>query len=225
MQEKLDEHLQKHQAPQESKLWFDVAIYSLFLFVVISLYYFASRGNYDTRIANRVIADISMLLIGLSMMLSSVCYFWNFADKYIIYRKHLGIAGFAYAMAHSLLSLFFMPKVFPFPEYYLSERNIFPFICALISLIIFTVMTIISNKFAIHELGGSLWRKLLRVGYIAYALAIIHFGLKGAPYWWSWLIGKSENIVPSFSMYIFLFGCIVIYLRIKLFIATRHKKI
>ena len=218
-EQKLKAALKKTPVKKESTLWFAISIYSIFIFIIVALYYFVQQGTFTFRIANRAIADVGMLLIGLSMALSALCYFWDFADSFIIYRKHLGLAGFAFALGHSVLSLFFMPQLFPFPQYYLEQKNMLSFSTALVSLIIYTIMALISNRFAIQELGGKLWRNLLRIGYIAYFLTIIHFGVRGFPYWLRWLNGQSDNVFPSFGLITFVFGISVLFLRIALLIA------
>ena len=53
---------------------------------------------------NKSAADTAVVLMGLSMLLSSICYFWNSFDWAIIYRKYLGLIGFAFAIAHLLLT-------------------------------------------------------------------------------------------------------------------------
>lgn len=221
---KLETALQRSPSSSENKLWVDVALYSVIILVVVCLYYFVQQGNFTYRITNRAIADVGMLLIGLSMALSGLCYFWNFADRFIIYRKHLGVAGFAYALAHSVLSLFFMPEYFPFPDYYLEQNNLLSFLSALTALLIYAGMTLISNRYAIKELGGKIWRNLLRIGYIAYFLTIIHFGLRGYPFWLRWFIGQSDTVFPSFGLIVFTFGTAVLLIRIALWFALIQKK-
>lgn len=222
--QKLEKARQKRPNTSENRLIIDISIYSVIIFIIVALYYFVQQGTFTYRIANRAIADVGMLLIGLSMALSAICYFWDFADAFIMYRKQLGLAGFAFALAHSILSLFFMPKFFPFPSYYLAESNLLPFISALIALVIYTAMALISNRFAMQKLGGKLWKGILRVGYIAYFFTILHFGLKGYPYWLNWFSGKSDNIFPSFGLIVFLFGIVVLVLRIMLWFSAQNKK-
>ena len=223
-QEKLEVALAQKPAKTPPSLWKDTIIYSIFIFIVVSLYYFVQRGQYNFIIANRVSGDVGILLIGLSFALSGICYYWNFADHFIMYRKQLGVVGFSYAVIHSLISLFFLPEAKPILLYYLQSENLLEFTSAVVAIGIYTGMVIVSTKYVVHQIGGTMWRKLLRVGYIAFALSIFHFGIQSYPYWLNWLIGNSTTLFPSFGLIIFVFGIAVIVLRIFLWISLSHKK-
>ncbi|QQS44268.1 ferric reductase-like transmembrane domain-containing protein [Candidatus Roizmanbacteria bacterium] len=209
--------------PSDKRLYAETFIYSLIVLAVITAYYFVTRPEYDMRTFNRGIADLSFLLMGISLILSSVCYFWNFADHFIIYRKHLGLIGFGYMILHIVISLFYSAYQ-PFLLYYLKDSQIVSFSAALTATGIFTLMAVISNRFSIQKIGPHRWRLIMRVGYIAYVMALIHFALRGWPYWMLWLSGKSTSLFPSFGLLVFVFGCIVVLMRIVLFAATINKK-
>lgn len=222
-QQKLSKELEKKPNIYPHSLWKDIIIYSVLITIIISLYYFVQRGSFSLYTANRVLADVSLLLIGLSFALSGICYYWNFADHFIIYRKQLGVVGFGYAVIHSLISIF-LPHAQPFLLYYLQSDNLIGFISALIALIIYIGMIIVSTKYIIQQIGGQMWRKLLRVGYIAYFFSILHFGIQIYPSWLLWLTGKGTTLLPPFSLFVFLSGMAVILLRIFLWISLAHKK-
>jgi len=223
IQSKLENHLKYASLPREIRLWGETIAYSIIIFMVVAGYYFVTNGSFGERILNRVIADVALLLIGISLILSSVCYFWDFADKYIIYRKHLGLVGVGYLLFHILFSFLFS-SYSPFPGYFLADKRIVSFISAVIATIIFFIMAAISNQFAIHEIGPARWRKLMRFNHFAFALTLFHFGAKGMPYWLQWMNGKSSSIFPSFGLIVFLFGLVVLLLRIALWFAPMRKK-
>ncbi len=204
------------------KLWLNVAVFSTVLFVVLNLYTFFQEGSYGLHAVSDSLADTAVVLIGLSMALSSICYFWDFADTKIIYRKDLGLCGFAFALAHGTMALFFLEE-FSFPTYYLSQSAIMPFTFGLLSLLIYTGMAVIANRHAIHVLGGELWRLLLRVGYLAYFYSILHFSLIMYPDWITWG-EKHETFFPPPSFLLFLFAVSILLLRVALFIAQVSKK-
>ncbi len=200
-------------------LWRNMIIYSLFVYIVVALYYFVQRGTFSLFIANRVAADVSILLIGLSFALSGLCYFWNFADHFIIYRKHLGVIGFIYALFHTYFALFMSSRAKPYVIYYLQEDRLIPFLSAVIAIIMYAGMVYISRKSMVQKLGGKLWRQLLRLGYIAYALSILHFGMLLYTDWLEWLLGGGDSLFPPFSIFVFVAGVSVIVLRIALWIS------
>lgn len=201
----------------DRRMWIEMIVYSLILFILLSGYYVVQGSSFEMRTLNRIFADLSMLLIGISLMLSSICYFWNFADTFIIYRKHIGLVGVGYMVIHIIMSVT-MSAYAPFPAYYLADARIASFIAAVIGTVIFLLMAVISNRFAMVEIGPQLWRKLMRIGFIGFAVTLFHFGTKGMPYWIAWLRGEAASILPSFGFIVFLFGIVVLGMRLALWI-------
>jgi len=210
--------------PRERRLYGETIVYSIFIVGIVSIYSFALGADPTVRTLNRILADVSFLLLGLSLVLSSLCYFFNFADKLIIFRKHLGVVGVAYMLVHMLIS-FTYAGISPLLSFFLAYHSIRSFIAASGSTIIFVMMAVLSNRFSIQHIGPARWRMIMRIGYIGYALGMIHFGLRGWDKWLLWMSGNS-TLFPPFSFMIFLFGIVVICLRIALFISVwrTHKK-
>lgn len=215
------EEITKKVKPISSwKLLFNTLVFSGFIFLIGSLYLFARRGNYDLYIANKVFATTSLVLIGLSFALSGLCYFWDFVDTKIIYRKSLGLVGFAFAIIHIVVTLYFLPHKFAYPDWFVA--NITSVIFATLALLIFAIMAAISNRFAALELGGKRWRMILRTGYLALVFIIIHFTLLKYQGWIKWFATR-EPLLPPLSLLEIIFAVAVIILRIALFISI-HKK-
>lgn len=215
--------LKKSTPPGDRRLWVETIIYSLIILFIVNCYYLLTNTQWTARMFNRAVGDVAILITGLSLMLSSLCYFWNFADKFIIYRKHLGLVGFGYVLLHGVLSLI-LTDYTPFAAYYLNDKRILSFTAALIATLIFGGMALISNRLAIHEIGPHLWRRLMRIGFLGFALVLFHFGQKGWTFWLSWLMGKSESLFPSFGLIVFVFGIGVLILRgaLAISIMRRH---
>lgn len=198
-------------------LWKHTIIFSIILWAVIAFYYFVNGQIMNVSMANRAIADVSIILIGLSFVLSSVCYFWNFADHLIVYRKQLGVVGFVYAVIHTLVIILYLDPIFQNWAYYLEQPNFTSYSLALAALFMYGGMVIISAKNIIHKIGGKLWRELLRVGYLAYIFSLIHFILLTYPSWLRWLTDR-QTILPPFGILTALFGILVILMRVMLMI-------
>lgn len=170
---------------------------------------------------NKAVADASVVLIGLSMLLSSVCYFWNFADTLIIYRKHLGLVGFAFAVVHLLLSSTSLLRLLDPTAW--TNGSLYPVLTALIATFIFTIMTVISNNHAARELGGVRWRGILRTGYIALIFVLLHVALLKMSRWVSWWQTGMER-PPALSLIISVFILVVLIARVCLWWSLRGKK-
>ncbi len=201
-------------------LYWQTLLCSLFTFSLITAYYIVNGYDVSVALFNKVTADTSFLIIGLSLILSSICYFFNFADRFIIYRKHLGLLGFAILLIHILISITYKAYS-PFPEYYLTESRVYSFLSALIATIIFAFMALISNRVALLKIGPKMWRALLRLGFLGYVFSLYHFGAKNQENWIEYLANRS-SILPPMSLIIFIFGFLVILLRLILFIKVRR---
>ena len=162
---------------------------------------------------NKSTADTASILVGLSMLLTSLCYFWDFVDTKIIYRKHLGIVGFAFATAHLVLSWDALESALDTA----SWQNGAPWavLTALGATLIFTIMAAISNRYLATQLGGRLWRSILRTGYIALILVLAHVVLLKSQRWITWFENGMQT-PPSLSLLTSIFLTTVIILRIAL---------
>ncbi len=202
------------------KYWLNSSLVGIISFVMASLYLFASRGNFDLYIANKALANASLILIGLSMALSGICYFWDFADKKISYRKYIGVVGFVMALIHAVISLWFLPKRFNW-AFFLD--NLETFIPGLLALVLLAGMVLLSHQHAAKKVGGALWRKLLRwLGYSAVILIIVHFGLMKYKGWIKWF-KTGEPALPPLSFWIVIFAIAVLVLRVCLWLAEKTK--
>lgn len=180
----------------------------------------AETAGQGIRILNHAVADASIVLIGMSLALSGICHFWNFADTYIGYRKYLGLAGFYMAAAHTVIALTRRPL-----SAFLTPDRVVPFAAAVLSIILFAVMAAVSNTPAIKRLGYPHWKKILAIGYLAYLAGLMHFGMLNYARWFTWLT-EAEGVAtnaPPLSLLVFVFGGFVLGLRVALWIDTRKK--
>ncbi|KKQ57406.1 MAG: hypothetical protein US74_C0004G0016 [Parcubacteria group bacterium GW2011_GWA2_38_13] len=205
-------------------VWLKTAVFGFFVFFIFCTYLFISNGRISLYIINGAIAETAMLLVGLSMILSSVSYFWNFADNTLIYRKYLGVGGLICGIIHALVILLFLGNEFPFPGYFLNYW--IPISAGLLAIILFIFIVIISTKKMIARIGGQRWRKTIRyVGYIGYAFVIIHISMQKYPEWIAWISAKNFQTLLPLSIFNTLFFFIVIIMRLALWRALFKKSI
>lgn len=234
--QRFEEIMKKRGTTLPVKLSLHTAWVSLVVFIISYWYLSLTESGSVIVTTNKALADGAMILIGLSFALSGLCYFWNFIDTKIIYRKYLGLAGFAFGLAHGIMSAIFYfvwkPRGYEEnPIFILGHQwdfgsflvpNQYAFASAAVAILIFALMAAISNQYAVHELGGVWWRRLLRVGYIAYIFATIHFAIKNIPEWWA-MYASPEFELPPLNFFIFLLVCGVIGLRLALWHSLRKK--
>jgi len=201
----------------ENKLYIRVIVFSLF---ILALTYFYLTNQDARSPLNKAVADTSIILIGLSMLLTSLCYFWDFVDTKIIYRKHLGLVGFAYAIFHVALSYSGVLSLFKIETW--QKGTYWPLFTGAIALGIFSVMALISNKYAGIKLGGVGWRNTLRTGYAAVALIWLHVFLLKSARIVSWY-NDGMKTPASTGLIVLVFMAIVIIMRVLLWISLWEK--
>ncbi len=171
---------------------------------------------------NKAIADTSVYLMGFSMILSGICYFWDFLDTKIIYRKYLGLIGFAFALVHIGLSFSALLRLFQIETW---QKGLFwPALVGLVATMIFTVMAAISNQFSASHLGGKMWKNILHTGYIAMILILAHVVFLKLKYWMPWF-NDGMKTLPSSSLLVSGFILIVVLMRVAVALSVRtHAK-
>lgn len=202
-------------------LYIKTSIFSLLLYLSLISYQLITSTRSPV---NKSLADTGIILIGFSMGLSGICYFWNLFDRFGIYRKHLGMVGYAYALLHLLLSWDALTQIWN-PQW----SDTFPTapVAGLIATLIFTFMAIISNTFAVKHLGGKLWRRLQRTGYLAIVFVWLHVVVLRFPSWSKW-VSDGFPSWPTTSLITAIFMLLVLILRLalalSLFYHRHHSK-
>ncbi|MBI2442782.1 MAG: hypothetical protein HYV40_02650 [Candidatus Levybacteria bacterium] len=200
--------------------WIWVIFVAAFVFSAFIFYVFLAGSPLSIRTFNSAIAYTGIFLMGLSLIIGSLGYFFPSIARFNKYRKEIGLVGFFVTIGHVYLSIFHLNYIFPFPSSYLYGRSLVSFVLALVALEIFTIMALISNAFAMRILGNW-WRKLLRIGYIAFILALTHMVLRETRPWNAYVQHPFE--LPPLSIFVLWFGIYTIVLRICVYVMTKNK--
>ncbi len=199
-------------------------IWSLFISLLVSSLFFLYSlwlgVTPSWRMFNTVAANTGITVIILSLAIGTISYFFPSVARFIKYRKEIGIIGFFVVLLHIFVTLFYLQEKFPFPASYLHGKSLLSFSAALVSTLILTMMALISNSLAI-KFFGKWWRRLLRIGYIAVLLALLHMSLRETRSWGAYIQNFMEP--PPLSILILWFGVWVILLRICVYFLTRSK--
>lgn len=191
-------------------------------FALFALFYWYTTWLKIPNPLNKAVADTSIVLIGLSMLLSSLCYFWNFVDTKIVYRKQLGLMGLAFGLVHVGLSFSTLQKLFMLATW--QQGTMWPALTGALAVGIFACMAFVSNQYAANVLGGKAWRKILRTGYIAVLLIFAHVYLLKSVYIIRWYTGGMKT-PPSTSLLVLAFMTIVIVMRVALWWSLKTKSV
>ncbi len=155
------------------------------VFVSLSFYIFYRRGYYDLYIANKVFAGDAAILLGIIFVLGTLSRFFNAFDRYLQYRKEIGIVAFFLALTHGIVSLFFLPSKFSLARYF-SVLN-WPFVFGLLSLTILVILFLISSSRAENAIGAERWWRLQNWGLrLVVGLTVLHVFVMKMNGWLSW---------------------------------------
>lgn len=201
--------------------WLKAIIFCELSLIVVYFYYkLTGEAVGGTRDISRITADAGTLLIVLSFAMSGFSYFFNFLDKYLVYRKYIGLIGFYLTLVHVYYALVF---ALAHPDIALSTGSrVWSFIGAVFALTYFIQMTLVSNNWAIKILGGKAQRIILRFGYVALAATVIHFWIRKLPLWEDFMAGDFGSI-PPLSLVVFVFAILAFLLRIAMEVMIRVK--
>lgn len=143
-------------------------------------------------------------------------------DTKIVYRKHLGLAGFAFALTHLLLS--WGPFMSLFKASTWASSGLYPVLAGATAMMIFSLMALISNQYSALALGGKMWRGMLRLGYPALLLVAVHITLLKYSRWMTWA-EEGFTSLPSMSLLMTLFIMIILGMRIALEVSLRRQRV
>ncbi|MEK7664553.1 MAG: ferric reductase-like transmembrane domain-containing protein [Patescibacteria group bacterium] len=189
-----------------------------FLFTIFSVYLFYRRGYYDLYIANKVFANVAAALLGIVLLIGPLSRFFSFPDRYVQYRKELGIVAFFLAIIHSIVSLFFLPSRFPLAGF--LETVNWPFIYGLVAAIVFITIFFISNERATAAIGREKWWRLQYLGArFIFVLVFLHVFVMKWDGWMKWYkIGGGKELVhpewPGAGLLIGWFMALVVLIRL-----------
>lgn len=194
-------------------------------YVALSVYLFYRRGYYDLYIANKIFAGVAVILLGIVLLLGPGSRLFSFPDRYVQYRKELGIIAFFLGLIHSLVSLFFLPSKFPLSKYFSPIS--WEFVFSLIAIILLIAIFAISNSWATRALGQTRWWKLQYWGVrIVFSLVCLHVFIMKWEGWVKWYkVGGGKELVrpewPGAGILVGWFMAFVVLIRLSEFISPK----
>ncbi len=188
------------------------------LFMLFSVYLYNRRGFYDLYIMNKVFAGEAAVLLGIVLLIGPLSRFFSFPDRYVQYRKELGIVAFFFAIAHGISSYYFLPNRFPVDIFYGALW--WPFVFGLAGIIFLIGIFIIGNNFVMRKMDPRVWWPLQYWGVrIVFALTALHVFVMKWSGWISWYQkGGAKELVhpewPGAGLLVGWFMVFVIFVRI-----------
>lgn len=189
--------------------------------VVYPLFYFYNvvyRQDWGVISLSESLAATAGLLLGTSLVLASLSYFFDYLDHALSLRKYLGLTGFWIAL------IYCFTLIYRFPDQYGSELlthlHLLEIQLGLAAMSIFGFMTLISTKTGIKALGPIWWRRCLRLGFLAYALLIIRAIDLEWGIWVNWLTNP-QGLLPPPRLALSIFAFLVLTTRLSLLLSQK----
>lgn len=181
----------------------------------IGYYLFARSGSFSLSIANKSLANVSFILLGIVLLAGPLSRLYTRFDSWINYRKELGILAFLTGAVHVYLSMFVLARRGPFGLY--QSRPLVAY-SGLLGLIIMAYLFIISFEKIKQKIGVAKWWKMQYWGARITGVAIfVHMAVFKYSEWNTWLSGKAENLArpdwPPVSLIVAIFFAFVILTR------------
>lgn len=195
----------------QARLWKEVLVLSIALLGMASIFFWSLREVSTVTFVMSILAVASGLLLAMSFSLSSFAYYWNFLDDKVVYRKQLGLLGYFFALAYAAVAVVTNPQLYieSFPENLATPEVGL----GVLAMAIFTLMALVSNQGAVHILGGKLWKDILGLGYIAYALLVIRAIFLDGLLWHDWFLEAGASLTPRMTLTIL--GILVLCFRVS----------
>lgn len=158
---------------------------ALAIAVLFSFYLFFRRGYFNLYIANKVFANVAVVMLGIVLLLGPACRFFSAFDKHLQYRKEIGIVAFFLALTHGIVSFYFLPEKFPRERFFTYGR--WPFVFGLSATVLLIAIFLISNQKALRAMGGKLWFRMQSWGVrTVFILVALHVGVMKWKDWLKW---------------------------------------
>lgn len=157
--------------PSNARDYFVAFFIAIIIFVILACYLYVRRGYMlDAPISagplyvpNKVIAGVGVMMLALVFLIGPVARYFDRFDHWLNYRKEIGIVGGFLAIAHGVISAWFVPAKFSLVGLFSPERYQTA-LAGLAGVLILAFLIVISLKSLIEKIGGSRWWFLQRWG-------------------------------------------------------------
>jgi len=136
-------------------------------------------------VPNKAIANAGVMLIAFVFLIGPIIRYFDRFDKWLGYRKEIGIVGTFLLVLHGIITYFYLPLKVPKGTLDLDDLDI---LTGIIGAAILTFLFVISFKKAISVFGATKWWFLHKWGLrTVILLTFIHVTLLKWEGWWKWI--------------------------------------
>ncbi len=196
-----------------------IAFFSLYLSFRRG-YLFDAPPTADTLyVFNKVLIGAGTVLLAFTFLIGPIVRYFDRFDKWLSYRKEIGIVGGFLAAAHAVISYWYLPLKFPRAWINLSSPE---FAAGVVGVFLLVFLFILSFKSIIAAVNGSIWWFLQRWGLRAVIVAtLVHVYVmkwNGWVKWWQQggavTPELAHPLIPGLGLLVTLFLTWVVIIRL-----------
>jgi len=199
-------------------LW---AVLCYVFWLIFFMWYHNVRGlPYNLHNLEKCTGIASVYCLALALALGPLSRFLPSFDKFLCYRRPLGVVAAVGSLPHVLLALFYLPWGVPKTfsrDYFMSwfVEHWFANAVGGLALILFVVIAIYSYPIGFKKLGKRKWMILQKFSYLVMILLVLHMLSMGKipKNWIAWLQTRDKPFPPgSFPVMVACLGALLLKL-------------
>lgn len=191
----------------KKKIWIHSWLLALIIYILFTILVYYLDKSWSLLTFSKSLAGTAALMFGFSFSLSGFCYWWDFLDKKIAYRKQLGLVAYWLALAYSASLLIINPDIYLFGFW--DNFWTYDILFGTTSMAIFTFLAIISTDKMMMKMGPKRWRYTLRLGYFAWLLLAFRAYFMEKEIWFEYLNTFQGFPPPRLLLSIYVIAIIV----------------
>ena len=188
-------------------------IYLIFFFFFI-WYHDVRAKPFSLFTTEKCTAIASAYCLALALALGPLSRFFSSFDKFLPYRRTLGLTAAFMTIPHVILVIVYLPMKFPekySAEYFMSwyVDYWFTIVMGILTFILFIAIAVYSYPSGIRTLGKHKWMILQKLAYLVMIFIVLHLLSMGKipKNWIAWLDTRNHPVPPgSFPT---MMGCLV----------------
>ncbi|AKM78818.1 MAG: putative membrane protein fused with a rieske [2Fe-2S]-like protein [Candidatus Beckwithbacteria bacterium GW2011_GWB1_47_15] len=147
------------------------------------------------RFLNLGLASGSITLLGLVLLLGPLSRLYARFDRWLVFRKELGVLAFWLAAVHLYLVMFPLARSGPLGVFKSRPLSAYP---GLASFIVMALLMLVSINWVVNALGKKRWWQFQYWGArLAFILAVTHLTVLRFSAWKTWLASSPKPLPPT----------------------------